>query len=314
LPIHDTSRHPSARTNEGERVIGWAWSASAAVDRNWKIRLKFVLAALRERSLTRQLQQLAPTSGLGKLLAERPETIGNLIWPYQCAAWDAKTRFARISAHLDVVEKMPGLKVADDEKIVVADLSSLSEGALAIIDYSPWLAREGHLTLSLFKGHFRAFTIAFSLSNYPHTELFIGGIQGRKNDDDILALYRDLTKDFHGVRPRDFLLEMLRLFALKSGVKHIYAVADEYRIFRHPYFGTKEKLGLSYDDVWLERGGTRIAQTHFELPLAGTRRDLNEVAAKKRAMYRRRYQMFDELEASLPDDLSRAERRRFDAS
>jgi uncharacterized protein VirK/YbjX len=293
-------------------VIGWAWRASAQVDRGWKLRSKFVLAALREPSLARSLEHLDGTSALGRLIAERPETIGNLIWPYQCAAWDAKTRFTRISGHLDALDKLPGLRLAGEEKLVFADLSSLSDDALLIVDYSPWLAREGHLTLSLFKGQFRAFTIAFSLFNYPQTELFIGGIQGR-NDDNILALYRDLTKDFHGVRPRDFILEALRLFALTIGVRHIYAVADEHKISRHPYFGKKGTLGLFYDDVWVERGGSRVANTHFELPLAGTRRDLNEVAAKKRSMYRRRYEMLDELAASLPNDLARAERRRFDA-
>jgi uncharacterized protein VirK/YbjX len=293
-------------------VLGWAWRESANVGSGWKLRAQFVLAALRDPALARSLEHLDRDSPLGRLLAEQPETIGNLIWPYQCAAWDAKTRFARISGHLDALEKLPGLKVADDEKIVFADLSSLSDDTLVIIDYSPWLAREGHLTLSLFKGQFRAFTLAFSLFNYPQTELFIGGIQGR-NDDRILGLYRDLTKALHGVRPRDFMLEMLRLFALSIGVRHIYAVADEYKISRHPYFGKKGTLGLFYDDVWLERGGSRVAKTHFELPLTGTRRDLNEVAAKKRAMYRRRYEMFDELAASLPQDLAQAERRRFDA-
>lgn len=294
-------------------VIGWAWRASAAVDRGWKFRAKFVLAALRERSLARSLEHIDRQSPLGRLLAERPETVGNLVWPYQCAAWDAKTRFERISGHLDALEKLPGLKVADDEKIVFADLSLLSDDTFVMIDYSPWLAREGHLTLSLFKGDFRAFTIAFSLFNWPETELFIGGIQGR-NDDRILGLYRDLTKEFHGVRPRDLILELLRLFALRIGVRRIDAVADACKISRHPYFGKKGTLGLDYDEVWLERGGERVAETHYQLPLAGTRRDLNEVAAKKRSMYRRRYEMFDQLEASLPQDLAQAERRRFNAS
>jgi uncharacterized protein VirK/YbjX len=295
-------------------VIRWAWRASAQVTHDWKLRLRFVAASLGEPALVRSLQRLDANSPLGRLLAEHPETIGNLIWPYQCAAWDPKTRFDRISAHLDVVEKIPGLKVAGDEKIVFVDLKSLSDDAHVILDYSPWLAREGHLTLSLFKGHFRAFTVAFSLFNHPETEMFIGGIQGRKSDDDILTLYRDLTKDFHGVRPRDFMLEMLRLFAVSSGVQRIYAVADEYRISRHSYFGKNETKGLLYDNVWLERGGTRVAKTHFELPLIGTRRDLSEVAAKKRAMYRRRYQMFDELAASLPQDLAHAERQHFEAT
>ena len=294
-------------------MIGWAWRSSAQIDSGWKLRAKFVLAALKNPTLARSLEYLDRQSPLGMLLAERPETIGNLVWPYQCAAWDANTRFARISAHLGALERLPGLKVTGDEKIVFADLTSLSPDALVMIDYSPWLAREGHLTLSLFKGHFRAFTIAFSLVNWPQTELFIGGIQGR-NDDRILEMYRDLTKEFHGVRPRDLMLELLRLFALRIDAKHIYAVADDHKISRHAYFGKKGTLGLNYDDVWVERGGLRIAETHFELPLAGSRRDLNEVAAKKRSMYRRRYEMFDELEASLPDDLAQAERRRFDAS
>jgi uncharacterized protein VirK/YbjX len=297
-----------------EPVIGWAWRASDQVADNWKLRSKFVLAAFREPALARSLEQLDASSPLGGLLAEHPETIGNLIWPYQCAAWDAKTRFSRISGHLDTLEKLPGLKLADSEKIVFADLSSLSDDTALMIDYSPWLAREGHLTLSLFKGDFRAFTVAFSLFNHPQTELFIGGIQGRKNDDDILALYRDFTKDFHGLRPRDFLLEMLRLFAVSHGVQHIYAVADEYRISRHPYFAKKEANGLLYNDVWLDRGGARVAETHFELPLAGTRRDLDQVPAKKRAMYRRRYEMLDEIAAGLPRDLAQADRRRFNAS
>ena len=294
-------------------MIGWAWRASAQVDKSWKLRSKFVLAALREPSLARSLEHLDPDSPLGRLLAERPETIGNLIWPYQCAAWDAKTRFERIAGHLDAVEKLSGLKVGGDEKIIFADLTSLSDDTWVMIDYSPWLAREGHLTLSLFKGHFRAFTIAFSLFNWPRTELFIGGIQGR-NDPRILDLYRDLTKEFNGVRPRDLVLELLRLLALRIGVQHIHAVADDYKISRHPYFGKKGTTGLVYDDVWVDRGGVKVAETHFELPLAGTRRDLNEVAAKKRSMYRRRYEMFDQLEASLPQDLTQARRRRFDAS
>ena len=293
-------------------MIGWAWRASAQVDKSWKLRSKFVLAALREPSLARRLEHLDPDSPLGRLLAERPETIGNLIWPYQCAAWDAKTRFERIAGHLDAVEKLSGLKFGD-EKIIFADLTSLSDDTWVMIDYSPWLAREGHLTLSLFKGHFRAFTIAFSLFNWPRTELFIGGIQGR-NDPRILDLYRDLTKEFNGVRPRDLVLELLRLLALRIGVQHIHAVADDYKISRHPYFGKKGTTGLVYDDVWVDRGGVKVADTHFELPLAGTRRDLNEVAAKKRSMYRRRYEMFDQLEASLPQDLALAGRRRFDAS
>jgi uncharacterized protein VirK/YbjX len=105
----------------------------------------------------------------------------------------------------------------------------------------------------------------------------------------------------------------LRLFAAGLGAKHIYAVADAHKISRHPYFGKKGASGIFYDEIWEDRGGVRVAETHFELPLAGSRRDLEEVAAKKRSMYRRRYQMLDEIAAALPSNLAAVERRRFDA-
>jgi uncharacterized protein VirK/YbjX len=294
-------------------MLRWAWAASREVDPDLKMRAKFVVATLRTPSLTRKLASLNAESPMAELLTECPETIGAMVWPYQCAAWDAETRFRRISEHLDVVRQIPGLTLALDDKLVLANLSAISSGVSLIIDRAPWLAREGHLALSLFKDDFRAFSVAFSLSKEPELTLFIGGLQGRRADE-VLALYRDLTKDFEGMRPRDFLIESLRLFAVKIGVRHIYAVAEDHKISRHKYFAGKETSGLNYDEAWLERGGSRVAVTHFELPLGGSRRPLEEVPAKKRSMYRRRYEMLDAIDAAMPSDLATAERRHFDAT
>jgi uncharacterized protein VirK/YbjX len=305
----------SSRRIAGQGILvslGWAWRTSRQLNLNVKLRVKFVLAAVTQLSLARELETADRTSPLGSILLERPETVGALIWPYQCSAWSAKERFARISGHFDAIAQFAGLNLAPDDKLVLEDLSSISPGVTLLIDRPPWLAREGHLTLSLFKGDFRAFTLSFSLFNAPELELFIGGIQGRQ-DGDILALYRDLTKDFHGIRPRDFMLEALRLFGASIGARHIYAVADAYKISRHEFFGKAGAHGLFYDEMWDERGGVRVAETHYELPLAGTRRGLEEIPSKKRSMYRRRYEMLDQIAAAMPRDLAAAERRRFDA-
>ena len=293
-------------------TLSWAWRASRQVDPRLRMRLRFVVAALRNPAASKQFAEVSAASPLGELLAEWPQTVGALVWPYQCAAWNAMTRVHRIAEHCRAVREIPGLHLQPDEKLVLADLSSFAPAASLILDRPPWLAREGHLTLSLFKADFRAFTLSFSISGVPQAELFIGGLQGRHGDD-ILAMYRDLTKDLNGIRPRDFMLESLRMFALKIGVGHIYAIADEFKISRHRYFGKKEPTGLFYDDVWKERNAEQVSETYFELPLAGSRRPLEEIPAKKRSMYRRRYEMLDEIEAMLPHDLTRAERRQFDA-
>jgi uncharacterized protein VirK/YbjX len=293
-------------------ILKSAWHTSKHVDVSLPMRLKFVAAALRERGVSKRLLTAHRDSPLGRLVAEWPQTAGIILWPYQCTSWDAETRLRRLVSHLEAIDAIPGLQLAPNEKLVLVDLSSFSSGVTLIVDRPQWLAREGLLTLSLFKEDFRAFTISFSLSGHPKTELFIGGLQGRQSED-ALALYRDLTKDFEGIRPRDFILEMLRLFALHIGVREIHAVADDNKIARHRYFGTKPVPGLFYDDVWRERSGERAAETHFRLPLDGSRRPLEEVAAKKRSMYRRRYEMLDQIDAMFPTDLTQAERRIFEA-
>ena len=292
--------------------LSWAWRTSKDLDAHFRLRAKFVLEALRRPSLVRRLATADSTSALGTILAERPETAGALLWPYQCSAWTPEERFDRIADHFDALSQIAGLQLAPDEKLVLEDLSWISPGVSLLIDRPAWLAREGHLTLSIFKDEFRAFTLSFSVSRRPEFNLFIGGIQGR-NESDILALYRDLTKDFHGMRPRDLLLETFRLFAIQVGVKRIYAVDDAHKISRHAYFGKNAAPGLFYDEIWQDRGGIRVANTHFELPLAAARRDLDEVSSKKRSMYRKRYEMLDQIAAAMPQDLRLAERRKFDA-
>ena len=154
-------------------MIRWALRASEHVDRNWRLRSKFVLSALARQSLVDKLQRTPPDSPMGKLLSEWPDTVGYLLWPYQCAGWDADTRIARIEAHLAVLEEFPALKLKPEDKLLLADLSSISPDACLMIDRARWLSREGHLTLSLFKGDFRAFTVSFSLSSPPDFEIFI---------------------------------------------------------------------------------------------------------------------------------------------
>jgi len=274
------------------------------------LRLKFVLAAVRNLDVAEQLRTADASTPFGRFLIENPETLVNLLRPYQCAAWGPRERFKRIEQHATVVEQL-GLTMQSHEKILLADLGFVSAGASLILDRPAWLAREGDLTLNLFKDNFRAFSLSFTLADAPDRTLFIGGLQGRSTGG-ALDLYRSLTKEFYGVRPSDFMVEMARLFAGKARVNEIFAVADAYRIATHRYFAGREPH-LSYDRVWEERGGRKVDQTRFQLPLEMQRRDLKEVGSKKRSMYKHRYALVDKIRILLPQKFSHAQRILFEA-
>src|SRR5690349_12937775 len=63
----------NAMTDGG--LLGWAWQASRHVDPSLKARSRFVLAALRENSLARQLMTADRSTAMGVLLAEWPQTL-----------------------------------------------------------------------------------------------------------------------------------------------------------------------------------------------------------------------------------------------
>ncbi len=301
----------SASFAQSPPPFGKAWRSGTlnALKGNAKLQAKFLGASLLGASALKPLLSATPDSYMGRYLSARPETAGLLIWPYQCAAWDRSLRVARFAGHFDAIEAAPlRFRFGVDEKLVLLDLSGCMQDCSLIIDQPRWMAREGQLTLNLFQGRFRAFSVTFSLfQGAGGTELFIGGIQGR-NTEDALERYRQLTKGFFGLRPRDLAIELLTSLAPVLGATRIHAVADQYRFFRHGYFkGDNQPIHLDYDSIWGERGGIQVAETHFELPMAPSRRDIEEVASNKRSMYRKRYEALERFrDGIVAADKSRA--------
>ena len=83
---------------------------------------------------------------------------------------------------------------------------------------------------------------------------------------------------------------------------HLYAVSDACRHHRHAYFGSDkgQDLAANYDVIWLEHGATASSHADFfALPLAAVQRAEQDIPAKKRAMYRRRQVLLDDVFARL---------------
>lgn len=279
-----------------------------------KLRLQVTGSAVAH---ARQLARLcrSPSPALAAMMAERPAVLaGPLVWPYLCAAWSARERLSRLADHYRIIDQLGApFPFSVEERLVLAELEDVHPGLRVVLDQPRWFMREGGLTLNLFVDDFRAYSLAFSFSTSPGggIDCLIGSLQGR-NSDEALALYRDLTKAAHGLRPRDFLIEICRMLCRHWKVERLLGVRDEHRHHRHRFFGGKTIAPQDYDAIWEDRGG-RIEGAHFyQLPLGAERRSEDEIKPNKRSLYRRRYRFLDELEAGVINGLPAMQPQRFE--
>ena len=91
------------------------------------------------------------------------------------------------------------------------------------------------------------------------------------------------------------------------GVVRIRAVSDEYSACRSSYFA--KKIPSSYDSAWIEHDGAPDGGGFYELAPQVSRRPQQSIPSRKRAQYRRRYQMFDSLEQQIGKAVRAAQAR-----
>lgn len=256
----------------------------------------------------RHLRDLAPLllarrgSNLHRLVTARPEILKIALAPYVSANWGVRTRVQRIVDHHRTVAEIGGVTDFSPDLIVdIVELPVVERRYRITLDQARWLMCEGSLVMSLWDGPDRIFHLAFCLSTEAGKRIaYIGSLQGRPEIDienfkvDVLNRYRLFTKAA-GMRPRDFLVEVFRMFCKALDVTEIRAVSD----VNHPQRLTGSDIKLSYDKIWAERGGAPAGDGFFLLPVAASRRNDATIPAKRRAAYARRYSVLDAVEAQL---------------
>lgn len=228
--------------------------------------------------------------------------------PYIHNQWSVQERFKVILDHYRMIKNLPDtLNLVDGQPKVLLDLSQYSAGTMITLDKARWFVREGELVLNLFKDELRLMSVAFTFSKLnDEFVIYIGAIQGKQPCCETLLLLKEQSKNFEGLRPADLLLEVLRMMAANLGAKKILAISDENRHHRHKHFSQLHSnlLKTNYNEKWLENQGVPLNNGFYLLPIKKLRRDLTEVASNKRAMYRRRYNILDEIEVALNQALN----------
>jgi uncharacterized protein VirK/YbjX len=270
-------------------------------------KLKFLAACIKARPQLRALVEQDTHRALLRQLREQPKTLGFVVWPYIHAGWPMIQRFEALSQHRQaLLDDMAILDISPSEAVVVADLSDLSPGLKLIVDRAPWCLREGSLVFSQYIEDDRMMSLAFSLGVVDGARVaYIGSVQG-SNLDSALSKYREVAKDLQGLRSRDFLVKSFQYLMYHLGVQRILGVSEERRHHRHRYFGNDkaQELHLNYDQIWQDHSGKLTDDGFYELALLPNEKSMAEIAAKNRALYRRRYEMLGRVKARIAMQLN----------
>lgn len=269
-------------------------------------RFLFILKAISVRKTINTFITKVERSGYYHVFLASPSVFGVLIWPYINKDWCVAKRFEAIANHYEILKSLPlYLDVSDNKRKTIIDLGHYSENVSLVLDKPRWFVREGEIVLNLFRNDLRVMSLAFSFGLFKNEKaIYIGGIQGIHSgvsSEESLEIIRKITKDFEGLRPRSCLIEVIKMIAHTTNVKKILAVSDSNRHHRHPYFNNYvDKISTgNYDTIWLESHGVLLENGFFGLPIEIVKRDLSEVSSNKRAMYRRRYEIIDDVYSQL---------------
>lgn len=260
---------------------------------------------------------------LREALSHRPSIVACVARPYLHIGWSARRKLDVIREHYRLVtNRFQLLRFAPQNSIVLADVvvgsRDLSDPTVAPnvcnvaqvrLDQPGWFEHEGEVTISLFDGETRLYSLVFTVGLIDSGAVaYVGALQGLGHPE-ARAIYRRMTHRMHGLRPRDLLIAAFLLLCQSLGVKRVLAVSNKASVSRGRYFGSHRQVMSSYDEAWHENGGVLFNAADSEEPLAGffemnpgvSRRSPESIPARKRAQYRRRYVMLDSLSRQIAD-------------
>ena len=165
--------------------------------------------------------------------------------------------------------------------------------------------KEGLASITLFlSNNTSVYQIMFWIAkdSAENFSMYIGALQG-PNVENSKDLIKILTKKCHAYRTKNLILYAAQAVARALNLKKIYAVTNE-GYYANNHIRTDRKLKTSFSDFWQECGGTPCNDKRFfELPLVEKRKTFEEIPTQKRAAYRRRFALLDEIDAVIFENI-----------
>lgn len=269
-------------------------------------RIKYCARALLTPHLTREWFAILGEPKLRVLVRNHPHILSKLQRSYLDSTPGPWLRLRALKHHYRFVVSRLSDRAVDQiygpAGLVLARISLLKTDNLELrLGYLDSLSKEGDLAISLHDANTgdRLAALSFCVSN-PN-QAFVGGLQSFKHPNQKERIVA-ITRGMHGLRPKALLFFTLQQLVASWVLDSIRAVGDSRHVYRH--YRKRKTVAMSYDEFWLECGGQRGEDGIFALPTVSVPRDLCEMKASKRQMYRHRYLLLEDLTAQIRDTLA----------
>ncbi|BBQ84612.1 TPA: DUF535 domain-containing protein [Kluyvera ascorbata] len=298
LPQPESSWQLFRLLSTGALTPGRAW-------KNPAYRRKFLLRSLSTPRMTgKLLGSLAKQPHLMEILRVQPGLPCRLHRPWLCTHMSHQQTINALCWHyrqmLDTLPENVASDYLSTHGALLATLTGKDEQQYSIrLCADAMLDKEGEATLTF---HDQNQTIlaelTFTLCQYNGVNtFFVGGLQGAKADVPH-QLIQSATKACHGLFPKRLVVDAMLTLGTLLSVEHVRAVSNETHIYRSLRYRRKKrgKLHADYNSFWESLGAATDGEGDYVLPLALPRKTMEEIASKKRAEYRRRYELLDALQ------------------
>lgn len=272
--------------------------------RRWLRRPYGLLQLLGALDSAKKLRRANPGSSLFELVASTPHLSDLAARPFVSAGWNCRTRLARMIDHCTVVDRLGHpFNLLTRQYFEVMSFALGDNQCRLMLDRPAWLECDGLLTTTLWVGIDRIFSISFCLSDAGGLRTaYVGGIQGRRHSSS-LEQNRSLTKAANGLRPSDLAFELFRMMLPRLGIDALKCVSNSHRYQKTRRalmtISNDDQVLLDYDALWTGRGGISSHEGFFDVPVRRTDRDADDIPARKRSMYEKRYALLRTLEVAI---------------
>ena len=269
-------------------------------------RLKFISRSIFFKQQINNLFDLLNQQDLDCLLSYHPEVLNKPFRSYQYCALSIGEKFKNIYSHYLFIKREfnPDAiqKIYAYSEITLLE-TMLTENLLSLtLCYIGNLGKEGELTLMMLLDKKEIYSIQFSFVEINHqTEIYLGGIQSRNdvNSDEL----KKLTKEMHGLRPRNFIIFTLRVIGAYFNISTIQAIKTNFHISNCSRVKKTGRFFANYNEYWEEEAGIEN-QKFYTLSTINRKKEMNDIPSKKRSLFKQRYQMLDQYEIEMKQNLS----------